>query len=307
MNTNVNSKLPTIAVLGSTGMLGRAIAGTRFEKHDVLELNRAGKPTFASNRFAKVNSDLSDIEKSVDFSGVDFVVNCAGLIRQKIDESDLRSIISAVESNFLIPVKLLALSEKYGFKIIQIGTDCVYSGNRGGYVESDFHDSFDIYGKSKSLGEIPHQNMGVLRTSIVGLEGNSTNSLLSWLLSQKHGAAINGFNDQLWNGITVLHFAKIVAGIVDNNLFSEFSGLHHIVPANALTKETILVNFASVFNRTDLEIRSVASGRNLNMTLGTLYPVQNQLLWKLAGYEDSPTIEQMILEYSLSTRLGDTK
>ena len=39
-------------------------------------------------------------------------------------------------------------------KIFQIATDCVFSGKIGGYNELSNHDDLDIYGVSKSMGEV---------------------------------------------------------------------------------------------------------------------------------------------------------
>ena len=307
MDTNYKGKLRKVAVLGSNGMLGRSIASQLFQGFEVLELNRAGKPVYTKNRYLHINSLLTNESSTEDFSQVDFMVNCVGLIRQKINVTDPRSVHSAIQANSEIPIKLMELSEKFGFKIIQIGTDCVYSGREGKYLESDPHDALDVYGKSKSLGEISHKNICILRSSIIGLEVDSAYSLLSWFLSQEYGSTIKGFNDQRWNGVTVLHFAKIVVGIIENDLFEIFSGVHHLLPANQVTKSALLENFASAFKRKDLKIESVASGRNLNMTLGTLFPELNQQLWNLAGYSKLPTIEEMILEYSSNTRLEGRK
>jgi dTDP-4-dehydrorhamnose reductase len=47
---------------------------------------------------------------------------------------------------------------KSNCKIFQIATDCVFSGSKGNYNEKNLHDAFDVYGKSKSLGEINNKN-----------------------------------------------------------------------------------------------------------------------------------------------------
>ena len=73
----------------------------------------------------------------------------------------------------------------YKFKYIQIGTDCVFSGNTGNYVESSFQDAEDVYGKSKIGGEVVHNYKKVVRASIVGPEVGEGKSLLYWFLSQE--------------------------------------------------------------------------------------------------------------------------
>jgi hypothetical protein len=158
--------------------------------------------------------------------------------------------------------------------------------------------------KSKSLGEIPHENMSIIRTSIIGKEVHSTSSLLSWFLSQPHGAVVPGFTDQIWNGVTVHHFAKFVKGIIEKKTFNNYAGVHHVVPADKVTKEGLLRNMASAFHREDIEVMPVSSGRALDMTLSTNNPQLSDSLWKNAGYSRPLSIEEMVVEYSLAIRAG---
>ena len=296
--------MPKIAVIGSTGMLGRDIACSHFAGYEKVEINRGANPVSESNQHIRINSDFTDLESKIDLNEVEYVVNCAGLIRQKINENDLKSIEAAYFANFSIPFQLVSLSEKYNFKIIQIGTDCVYSGSKGGYTESDCHDAVDLYGKSKSLGEIAHKNLSVIRTSIIGKEFNASSSLLSWFLSKPYGATVDGFIDQLWNGVTVRHFSKFVVGLIESRNFEVFSGVHHVVPADWVSKDTLLRYIASAFNREDINIKPVSSGHKRDMTLGTNDVHLNEFLWKLAGYARPLSVEEMVIEYSLAIQSG---
>ena len=296
--------MPKLAIIGSTGMLGRAVAVRKFDGYEVIEVNRVGKPVFSSNQCVQIDSDLSGFESGANLNEVDFVINCAGLIRQKIDEHDPISVALAMKANYEIPLKLVALSEKYDFKIIQIGTDCVYSGAKGNYLESDLHDAADIYGKSKSLGEVPHQNLSIIRSSIVGLEHETKNSLLSWFLSQPRGTLINGFNNQEWNGVTSLHFSNFLHGIIENGEFVNFTGVHHEVPSDVVTKECLLRYFAEAFDRQDLVINSLPAEKKLDMTLATSNVHLNENLWHMAGYSSPLSIKEMVIEYSEVIKSG---
>ncbi len=301
---NRRTRLHKIAVIGSTGMLGRAVANADFAGYDIVEINRHSAPVLKRNYHVKIGEDISNLEDLIDLKNIDYIVNCVGLIRQKMNKKILDHREAVLYANFKIPLKLVALSERYNFKIIQIGTDCVFSGAKGNYLETDRHDALDLYGKTKSLGEIPHENLSIIRASIVGKEFNSQNSLLSWFLSQHKDAKIKGFTDQIWNGITVHHFAKIVAGIVNSQKFDQFARVHHVVPADAISKDLLLRMFATAFGRDDIQIVAEKSGRNLNMTLGTNDPALNQMLWKLAGYGHPLSIQEMIVEYSSFIQSG---
>jgi len=296
--------MPKLAVIGSTGMLGRAVSATQFKEYEVIEVNRTTSPVFTWNQHVQISSNLLGLEEGVDLNEVDVVINCAGLIRQRINEDDPESVSLAMTANYELPQALLSLSEKYDFRILQIGTDCVFSGTKGGYLETDVHDAKDLYGRSKSLGEIPHENLSVIRASIVGLESETTRSLLSWFLSQPKGKVINGFSDQQWNGVTVFHFAQFLKGILEGDELGILKGVQHVVPADTVSKESLLRYFADAFGRQDIEIKSVNSGANLNMTLATVNENLNSKLWQMAGYLDPPTIKEMVFEYSRTIKSG---
>ena len=57
---------------------------------------------------------------------------------------------------------------------------------KGNYSETDKVDAKDLYGISKFKGEIKSNNVLNIRTSIIGIELNSSYSLLNWFLSQKN-------------------------------------------------------------------------------------------------------------------------
>ena len=69
-------------------------------------------------------------------------------------------------------------------RLIHISTDCVFSGERGQYDENSITDAKDLYGISKSIGDINVENALTIRTSTIGHELNSKSGLLEWFLSQ---------------------------------------------------------------------------------------------------------------------------
>lgn len=279
-------------------MLGRAVSKIEPVDGKLIEINRIHSPVESKNLHFRINNNLSEIEILFKSYNITHIINCAGLIRQKMNSNNLNIIQYAIESNVLIPLKLAQLSEKYKFNIIQIGTDCVFSGRKGNYSEQDVHDPIDLYGKTKSLGEISHSRISIIRTSIIGVENKSNNSLLSWLLSQPLNSKLNGYTDQIWNGVTVLQFSKLAEGIVNNQNFENFVGTHHLVPKNSMSKMELLKVLALSFDRNDLKIVPINSGNPVNMSLSTVDPSFNENLWRFAGYDTVPSIQEMILEYS---------
>ena len=170
----------------------------------------------------------------------------------------------------------------------------MYSVNTGHYLETDAHDAEDVYGKTKSLGEVVSKNVMHIRVSTIGREIGRSTLLLEWVLSHPQGAAIPGYTDHFWNGVTTNHFAKVVRGIIESDGFE--SGLSHLVPANELSKAELVQQIASAFGRSDLIVKETATGKPINRTLSTTNPDFNRRLWVAAGYPEIPTIEQLIAE-----------
>ena len=158
----------------------------------------------------------------------DYVLNCIGITKPFMQPD----IVAAIKINSIFPHVLTSWCNKEQIKLIHITTDCVYSGQKGNYVESDLHDALDDYGKSKSLGE-PTKNSMVLRTSIIGEEIHKDAFLVAWVKSQK-GKTISGFSTHLWNGITTNYYAKVCDTIIQKDLFEH--GLFHVFAKDDVTK-----------------------------------------------------------------------
>ena len=279
-----------VAVFGATGMLGSAVsAELKKFGFDVVTIGREG----CDIKFSVGQSQLRDL----DLHDVSYMINCIGLISHVLDESNALSRSQAISINALFPHELSVFAEMQKAKVIQIATDCVFSGSARNYTESSTHDATDLYGKTKSMGEVRASNFMNLRTSIIGRESRGFHSLLEWVVRQPNNSQLNGFIDRQWNGITTLAFARIVAGILDKGLFRQ--GLQHIIPKNTLSKSELVRLIAAEFGREDLVVSEVMSGYPKNLTLATDDPQFNKTLWLAANYFEIPSIQDLVREISL--------
>ncbi len=224
----------------------------------------------------------------------DWIINCIGVIKQKIDENDQRSVENTIRINQEFPHEIARVVAQTKTKVIQIATDCVFNGEAGGYSEESYHDALDLYGKSKSSGEIDSKEFVNLRVSIIGREIETKFSIADWFLAHDHEARVDGFENHLWNGITTLAFARIAAGIIRSN--HQVSGTIHIVPSGQVSKFELLNLLSKYFNRGDIKIKPINTPSPVDRTLCTLYPDLNVSIWKNAGYEAIPSIEDLIVE-----------
>jgi len=251
-----------ILILGSTGMLGSMVW-----------------KYLSKQKGLNITAPTREMLDSVHYDEYDYIINCIGIIKQKLLNPK-----EAILTNSILPYMLKEGSSQA--KIIQIATDCVFSGKRGHYTETDEHDALDIYGKTKSLGEVNASNFYNVRTSIVGFDKNKV-SLLSWFLSQKKYAHIKGYTNHYWNGITTLEFAKLCYEIIiGNRIIPNFI---HIVSKDIVSKYELLKIFAEKFNRKDIYIEKCRADTWVDRTLDTVYdklPLTiEQMIEELAEYE----------------------
>jgi dTDP-4-dehydrorhamnose reductase len=279
-----------VLVLGATGMLGSAVAnafvGSKFE---LLTASRT-----SGLRFDAESLEVGPLFKSADLSSGDFVINCVGLTKSRIDETSLASRSSAVRLNVDFPAELARIAEASGVKVIQVATDCVFSGQAGSYTESSPHDPLDVYGKTKSLGEVPSANVMHLRCSLIGPELGRNSLFFEWVRQQPSGAQISGYTDHLWNGLTSKAFGEIALGIIQNDLFK--AGVQHLVPADRVTKDELVRMELELLGRDDVSVTSTASRYSVDRTLATENSEFNQALFEAACYSALPTISQMVRE-----------
>ena len=291
--------MTTVAVLGTTGMLGNSVV-QEFAKFDG-ELIGSARNKQTDERLAKsflLDANSNDLPKPlVELGESDFVINCVGVIKPYIDDNSASSRKNALLINGLFPYLLEELATERGFKVIQIATDCVFSGIKGNYVETDFHDAVDVYGKSKSMGEVPSANMMNLRASIIGPEVGRSTSLFEWVRNQPQNARIQGYTDHHWNGVTAASFAKICKGIVESQGF--IAGVQHLIPGDTVTKSQLVKEIAAKTNRLDIEIIDGPSGTETDRTLATANAAQNLKLWTNAGYKTIPNIFDLVDEIEL--------
>jgi len=279
-------------------MLGSAVCRYLSEKnYHILEINSSGN-TQSNNEVTKFDVTQDNLDKlEKDLSSIDFVVNCAVLIKHKIDENSLTSISDLIKINSLFPFELSKLSHKLNFKIIQPATDCVYSGLKGNYSETDAKDPVDLYGYSKVLGEHIDLNLLTLRCSLIGRELSSRFEFLEWVLGHSPENSLKGFTNHHWNGITTLAFAKIVSGLIEGEKFTP--GTFHVLPRDSVSKFELAKVISIDFGMTDTKVTQSQSPKAINRTLATNFMQFNGDLWNAAGYNKVPTISEMVKEYSL--------
>src|SRR5690349_10025377 len=139
--------------------------------------------------------DSDSVGRALEVSGAEVAVNCIGVVKQSAAAQD--DPVRTIRVNSLFPHELATACRERGARLIQISTDCVFSGREGGYGEDDVPDPVDLYGRSKLLGEVAGEGALTIRTSMIGFELENANGLLAWFLGEA-GGRVRGFSEAVF-------------------------------------------------------------------------------------------------------------
>lgn len=218
MNTDKN-----ILVLGIEGMLGHVVGSVLSKEFNVVGTSRksvdANSPVRQILPYLHIHQNLDvrdegSIRKVIEALQPAYVINCVGVIKQKLSPA---SFVDCIEINSSLPHRLSSICEENGSRLVHFSTDCVFSCKPGIKDLLAQPDPQDLYGRSKLLGELDHENSLTIRTSIVGRQISGSESLFEWFLNQK-GKKVSGYTKALYTGVTTKTLAKIIKRIISNEV-----------------------------------------------------------------------------------------
>jgi dTDP-4-dehydrorhamnose reductase len=288
-----------ILILGVTGLIGSTLSKTLVLDEKIEVFGSTSRMKFDA---ALVGLRDEQIYKNINITNIDcviellekvkpsIVINCAGITKHLREASDP---IVVLPINSIFPHRLGMLCSLMGVRLIQISSDCVFSGDSGCYSEESITDARDLYGRSKALGEVINQkNCVTLRTSTIGHEIETEYGLLEWFLNQKNEC--NGFSRAVFSGLTTLELARVIKNYVIPNL--KISGLYNIA-AEPITKYDLLCLLSSIY-RKDVNIvrneefiidRSLSPNKFLKLT-GYIAPSWINMIGDM--YDARPNVQR---------------
>ena len=283
-----------ILVVGASGMLGheavRALApdfevwGACRHPEELPDLGVPAERMLGGLDATDGNSAYALVERVKP----DLVINAVGIVKQR---ADARAAIPSIAVNSLWPHVLADACEQVGARMVHVSTDCVFSGSRGMYREEDVPDAFDLYGRSKLLGEVTdRENTVTLRTSIIGWQLGEPTGLVGWFAAHRD-EPLKGYTRAVFSGLTTRALTEVVRDVVmpDESL----SGLWH-VSVESIDKCTLLMMLAdklgwdvqiSPINQPVID-RSLDSTRFRERT-GWVPPGWDEMLEEMAGEHDA--------------------
>jgi dTDP-4-dehydrorhamnose reductase len=207
-----------LLIIGGAGMLGHQLWRQLHSTHEVWVTLRRPVSAYAAHGLFEENRTISHVDASniESLLGVfrkvrpEAVVNCVGIIKQL---KEAHNPLISLKINSLLPHQLAELCGATGARLVHVSTDCVFSGKKGNYKESDVSDAEDLYGRTKFLGEVHEPHCVTLRTSIIGRELETKSGLIEWFLSQE-GKQIKGFRKAIYTGFTTAELGRLIERIL---------------------------------------------------------------------------------------------
>ncbi|OUX29802.1 MAG: hypothetical protein CBE24_07740 [bacterium TMED264] len=236
-----------ILVLGDKGMLGHMVKDFLSSKNDCFVLT-------TTSRWP--NEDFKKIVKTFSYQNCEYIINCIGAIPQKVKSFNVNSELPIwLDDN---------IGQNSTCRIVHPGTDC--EGDK------------DEYGLSKKRAADFLIKNGVctkiIKTSVVGPELYSKNSLLEWFLNVDQ-EVIDGYSQFFWNGITTLQWSLICYDLIKN--WNQFETL--TIPASeCISKFDLLMLVKNIFKK-KIKIKKNATIKANKCLIGNLKvpPIEQQL------------------------------
>ena len=77
---------------------------------------------------------MGDVVDAVATVRPEVVINAVGIVKQR---PSAKAYVPSIEVNALFPHLLARVAAAVGARMVHLSTDCVFSGDRGAYTESD--------------------------------------------------------------------------------------------------------------------------------------------------------------------------
>ena len=235
-----------VLILGSTGMLGHVIYNVLQNQSNIELFDMSFRTKLTKKSIICDVAKVDTLEEQIKKINPVVIVNCVGVLLKNSKINPANTIFI----NSYLPHKLRDIAVKINARVIQISTDCVFNGNRGHNSENTLPNASDIYGRSKSLGELNNSFDLTIRTSIIGPElKHNGEGLLHWLFNQNGN--IYGYKNVFWSGVTTLELSKAILFSINN----EISGLWNLTNGTEISKYDLIEKVINIFQLNKINLK----------------------------------------------------
>lgn len=257
-------------VLGAGGMAGHMITNYLIEQGETVEgLERRNLDYCKTYKMDATN--FGDLKDLIEENKYDYIINCIGILNQAAENNKGIAILL----NAYLPQYLSSITNDLETRVIQMSTDCVFSGKKGHYTEFDNPDGETYYDKTKALGELNDNKNLTFRNSIVGPDVNENGiGLFNWFMKQQ--SDLNGYEKSIWTGVTTLTLAKAM----HRASYEKLTGLYNLVN-NEVTNKYELLYYFNIYSKKNLHINKIDGVAHDK----SLYRTRNDFSYVVPSYE----------------------
>lgn len=239
-----------VLVLGASGMLGNAMVRILSENNNLEVFGSIRSKKIKKYFSKKISKRLVECKDVTNYNNLvnifnkvqpNIIINCISLSKEILAKSDPLLMIPIYS---LLPHQLAKVCKVNNARLIHISTDGIFSGLKGGYIESDPLDVQDFYGITKFIGEVNDTNSISIRTSIIGHELKQKNGLLEWFLAQKKSCKC--FEKAIFSGFPTIVLAQIIRDVIIPR--PDLSGIYHVA-SNPISKCKLLRLIADIYGK----------------------------------------------------------
>ena len=226
--------------------------------------------------------DFANLMPAIRALRPDVIVHAAAISGHETAERDRAQ---ATTVNVEVTGQLAQIAEDIGSKFVFISTDAVFSGESGGYLESDAVSPFSFYGETKVLGEQRALNSCatslIIRTNFFGWSSTKSRSVLEFFVnSYRDRQSIFGYPDFIVTSTYVQTLINNIHDLVD----LDTSGIVNVVSSDPCSKYEfgLLIAEAFAFDKSLISPQPADSGNHLISRTRDL-SLRTELLQSLLG------------------------
>ncbi|WP_419774438.1 SDR family oxidoreductase [Halarcobacter sp.] len=284
-----------IAIFGSTGLLGKALA-KKYKENELKLFSRTeidNKQKFVID-YMNIENEL---ENFFDNWKPDIIINTIAIVDLKYCEENLKE---AKYVNSIIAESLAKVAKKYNAYFIHISTDHFFSDSLKYHNENASVKILNNYAETKFEAEKKvlqeYKKSLIVRTNILGFRYSKKKSFFEWLLfALENKEEISLFNDFVTSPISVNLLSNILLLCKKSNL----SGIYNISSSEAIDKYSFGYKVAKRFNLSFENVKmrkTIQSDIKRAITLGLdVSKIEKALNIKMPTIDE--TIESLYIEY----------
>jgi dTDP-4-dehydrorhamnose reductase len=265
-----------ILLLGSAGMAGHIIKEelsksiTHIELHDIARTAQYTIPSIILDV-----TKFNELGHLIDNSNFNYIINSVGILNNTAEANPDRAILI----NSYLPHFLEKITKNTNTKIIHISTDCVFSGKKGSYIETDFRDGIGFYAQTKAMGELINNKDLTIRTSIIGPDLNMDGiGLFNWFINQN--GTVDGYTKAFWSGVTTIQLAKFIREIIISKI--PITGIIHLTNNDKISKYNLLLLLKKIFKLNNIIVQE----ENTYEVDKSLINTRNDFFIPIPNYEE---------------------